>query len=334
MTRAVAKSVGVVGAGDVSFKAHLPLLTAMGISIPWIIDSSRGRAQAAAEAYAIPHCLDADELDRVTPTDVVLLTCPYGVRQPYFEFFRDKPVALYVEKPVARTEAELAQICALRAPYQIAAGFLRRSMGVTNIMRGVVKDRLFGRLRRVRSEFGTITAISTAASFAKDAKLAGGGQLIESAIHNIDVICFMAGITSARVHRSHMVHENNFDLHTEATIGLLNAQGDTIEMELIVTCFRNTKYEIEMEFDHAVVTFSVFKPMLPRVRTRQGQRAFHLVDAVEKDYPRQIFDVAYVFWSEFLNGLEHRRTNYTNAATSAVTTSIIEQLYQGAHNER
>jgi predicted dehydrogenase len=334
MTSGAVKSVGVVGAGDVSFKAHLPLLTAMGISIPWIIDSSRRRAQAAAEAYAIPHCLGVDELARVTPTDIVLLACPYGVRQPYFEFFRDKPVALYVEKPVARTEAELGQICALRAPYQIAAGFLRRSMGVTNIMRGVVKDCLLGRLRRVRSEFGTIPAIASGASFAKDAKLAGGGQLIESAIHNIDTICFMAGATSARVRRSHMIHENRFDLHTEGTVELLNAQGDAIEMELVVTCFRHTKYEIEMEFDHAVVTFSIFKSMLPHVRTRQGQSAFHLVDAVAKDYPRQVFDVAYVFWSEFLNGLEHRRANYTNAATTAVTTSIVEQLYQGAENER
>jgi predicted dehydrogenase len=329
MTRTVIKTVGVVGAGNVSFKAHLPLLTAMGISIPWIIDSSRGRGQAAAKAYGIPRCLGANELDRVTPTDVVLLACPYGMRQPYFEFFRDKPVAFYVEKPVARTQSELSQICALRAPYEIAAGFLRRSMGITNIMRGVIKDCLFGRLRRVRSEFGTSTAISAGGTFAKDVKLAGGGHLIESAIHNIDLICFIAGVTSARVQRSHMIHENRFDLHTEATIDLVDAHGDTIEMELLVTCFRNTKYEIEMEFDHAVVTFSLFKPMLPQVRALQGGSVFHLVDAVAKDYPRQVFDIAYVFWSEFLNGLEHRRANYTNAATTAVTTSIIEQLYEG-----
>jgi predicted dehydrogenase len=210
----------------------------MGISIPWIIDPSRGRAQAAAEAYAIPHCLGADELDRVTPTDVVLLACPYGARQPYFEFFRDRPVAFFVEKPVARTGAELSRICALRAPYQIAAGFLRRSMGITNIMRGVVKDCLFGRLRRVRSEFGTSTAISSGAAFAKDVKLAGGGQLIESAIHNIDVICFMAGVTSARVQHSHMIHENDFDLHTEATIGLLDAHWATTSTGRKIIGFR------------------------------------------------------------------------------------------------
>jgi len=329
MMSTAVKSVGVVGAGNVSFKSHLPLLTTMGISVPWIIDPLRGRAQAAAEAYAIPHCLGADELNRATPTDVVLLACPYGVRQPYFEFFRDKPVAFYVEKPVARTRAELSQICALREPYQIAAGFLYRSMGITNIMRDVIKDRLFGRLRRVRSEFGTSTVVSTGAGFAKDVTLAGGGQLIESAIHNIDLICFLVGATSAQVQRSHMIHENHFDLHTEATIGLIDAIGDTIEMELLVTCFRSTKYEIEMEFDHAVVTFSVFKPMLPQVRAHQGRSAFRLFDAVTKDYPRQAYDVMYVFWSEFLKGLEHRCANYTSAATTAVTTSIIEQLYGG-----
>jgi predicted dehydrogenase len=202
-------------------------------------------------------------------------------------------------------------------------------MGITNIVRGVVTDRLFGRLRRVRTEFGTSTVISAGTAFAKDVKLAGGGQLFESAIHNIDVICFMAGITSASVQRSHMIHENDFDLHTEATIELIDAHGDAIEMELLVTCFRSTKYEIEMEFDHAMITFSLFKPTLPQVRARQGRSAFHLVDAVVKDYPREIFDVAYVFWSEFLSGLEHRRANYTNAATTAVTASIIEQLYRG-----
>ena len=327
MTGKLVQTIGVVGAGSVSFKSHLPLLMTMGISIPWVIDASRMRAQAAAEAYSIPHCLTPDELDHTTPTDAVLLACPYGARKPYFEFFGDKPVALYIEKPVARTSAELSEICALRAPYEIAAGFLRRSMGVTNIMRGVIKDRLFGRLRHVRSEFGTSTVISGGSSFAKDVKLAGGGQLFESAIHNIDAVCFMIGATSACVQRAQMIHEDGFDLHTEATIGLVDRDGSAIGMELLVTCLRNTNYEIQLEFDHAVVTLSLFKPILPQVRTYRGRNVFHLVDAVAKDYPRQVFDVTYVFWSEFLNGLKYRRENYTNATTTAVSTSIIEQLY-------
>jgi predicted dehydrogenase len=328
------KTVGVVGAGSISFKSHLPLLTEMGIGIPWIIDPSSTRARAAAQAYGIPRCLDPNELEQASLVDVVLLACPYGTRQPYFEFFRKKPVALYIEKPVARTEAEFREICALRPPYQIAVGFQRRSMGVVNIVRGLIRDCLFGRLRRVRSEFGTSTVISSGAEFARDVKLAGGGQILESAIHNIDAICFMAGISSARVRRSHMIHENYFDLHTEANIELLDADRNKIEMELLVTCFRSTSYEIEMEFDNASLRFSLFKPMLPQVRSRHGCGIFQLTDSIANDYPRQAFGVTYAFWSEFLKGLEERRINYTNAATTAVTTSIIEQLYDAAHNER
>ena len=330
MTR-TGRTVGVIGAGSISFGAHLPLLCSMGIDVPWIVDASSGRARAAADAYGIPRCIDAEHLDSATPVDVVLLACPYGVRKPYFDFFADKPTALYVEKPVARTTTELEDICALRAPYQIAAGFLRRSMGITRIMRAVIDDRLFGRLRRVRSEFGTSTAISAGAGYAKDAALAGGGQLLESAIHNIDAICFMAGVTAAHVERSHMIHENQFDLHTEATITLVDGRGETIEMELLVTCFRSTKYEIQMEFDRASVTFSLFTQMAPQVRAHsEHATSFQLLDAVRNDYPRQVFDMAHVFWSDFLDGLDRKCANYTNAAATAATTSFVEQLYARA----
>lgn len=323
-----ARTVGVIGAGGMSFNSHLPLLAAMGIGVPWIVDASPARARTAADAYAIPRCLEPTQLDQTTPVDIVLLACPYGVRKPYFDFFAGSTSAFYVEKPVARTTAELQGICALRPPHQIAAGFLRRSMGITRIMRAVIEDRLFGRLRRVRSEFGTITKIHSGTAFATDVALAGGGQLLESAIHNIDAVCFMAGITSAHVERSHMIHEDHFDLHTEATIALRDASGEAVEMDLLVTCFQNTSHEIEMEFDHAVVTCSLFTHMTPRVRSRSGRRMpFQLVDAATKDYPRQIFDVAHVFWSDFLEGLDQQRANYTSAAGSAVTTSIIEQLY-------
>jgi hypothetical protein len=82
-----------------------------------------------------------------------------------------------------------------------------------------------------------------------------------------------------------------------------------------------------MEFDHAIVRFSLFKPGLPQVRGRLGERELSLLGASGKDYPRDVFDVTYSFWSEFISGLAEGRENYTNATTTRVTTSIIEQLY-------
>lgn len=321
------RKVGIVGAGTVVFNAHLPLLKAMGLEVCWILDANKNRAKAAAEAYGVPLALGADELDKTPPTDIVLLACPYGSRKPYFDFLRGRDGAIYIEKPVARSVHELEEICRLRPDYAIAGGFLRRSMGVTNIVRGLIEDGIFGKLRRVKSMFGTATIISSGGGFAKDVGLAGGGQLLESAIHNVDAICYMAGIRQASVKRCKMIHENGFDLHTEANIQLLDAQGREIEMELLVTCFRSTQYEIEMEFDAAKLTFSLFKPRLPELRTGKNQRVYQLLDHDLKDYPRQVFDVLYVFWTDFLNGWEAQERNYTNACSTSATASIIEQLY-------
>jgi predicted dehydrogenase len=322
------KTIGVIGAGSIAFKSHLPLLKSQGLEVRWILDSNKARAKAVAEAFGVPQFLGADELEKATPADLFLLACPYGSRPPYYEFLRAKQGALYIEKPVARSVRELDVICQLRPDYAVAAGFQRRSMGATNLVKSIIADELFGRLRRVRSEFGTATIISTSANFAKDLRLAGGGQLIESAIHNVDAVCYMADVQMATVIRCAMEHEGGFDLHTDAQLTLTDNQGRDFEFELLVTCFHNTRYEIELQFDRAALTFSLFRPMRPEVRMIHGKRTYHLTDPMRQDSPHGAFDVHHVFLTDFLNGLETQTPNYTNACATRATALIMEQLYK------
>ena len=322
------RTIGIIGAGSMVFKSHLPLLTALGFDVRWVLDSVRTRAKAVAEAFEVPMFLGADELATAPLTDLVLVACPYGSRQPYFEFLRGREGAIYIEKPVARSVRELEAICRLRPDYAVATGFLRRSMGTTNLVKGLIADELFGRLRRVRSEFGTATIISAGAGFAKDVKLAGGGQLFESAIHNVDAVCYMADVQTATVTRCVMEHEGGFDLHTDAQLTLTDRHGRDFEFELLVTCFHNTRYEIEMQFDRAILTFSLFRPMRPEVRVAHGQRTYQLTDPLRQDSPGGAFDVNHVFLTDFLNGLETQTPNYTNACATRATALIMEQLYE------
>lgn len=322
------RTVGIIGAGNIVFRSHLPLLRAIGADVRWILDIDKTRAQAVAKAFDIPLALGGNELGIATATDVVLVTCPYGSRAPYYEFLRGRSAAVYVEKPIARSVSELERICELRPDYALAAGFLRRSHGLTNTLRGLIQDEVFGNLRRVRSEFGTATVISSGGSFAKKAELAGGGQLFESAIHNIDTVCYMAGINGAVVRECRMEAEGQFDLHTEACLHLRDACGREIELDLLVTCFYSTEYEIEMEFDRARLSFSLFNNKPLTLQAIHGQRSYRISDSVFADYPRDVFDVLYVFWTTFLSGLDARRPNYTSARSTVVTASIIEQLYR------
>jgi predicted dehydrogenase len=193
------KTVGIIGAGEIVFAAHLPFLKAMGARPKWIVDIAGQSAKNAASAYDIPVALTPDELEKTTPTDIILLACPYGARKPYYDFFRKNEAALYIEKPVAKSMAEQYEISSLREDYAICAGFMRRSMGLTNIVKGLIEDEIFGRLHHVKSAFGTATQTSAGAGFAKNLDLAGGGQLFESAVHNIDAICYMANLSRPEV---------------------------------------------------------------------------------------------------------------------------------------
>ena len=327
MLNTTVKTIGIIGAGSIVFKSHLPLLTALGFEVRWVLDSVLARAKAAAQAFKVPIFLGEDELATAPLVHLVLVACPYGSRQPYFDFLRNRECAIYIEKPVARSVLELDTICSMRPDYAVAAGFLRRSMGVTNLVKDIISDELFGRLRRVRSEFGTATIVSGGGGFAKNVKLAGGGQLFESAIHNVDTICYMAGVKTATLTRCLMEHEDGFDLHTDAQMTLTDSQGRDFEFELLVTCLHNTRYEIEMQFDHAVLTFSLFRPMRPEVRVKHGKRTYHLIDPMRQDSPSGSFDVNQVFLTDFLNGLETQTPNYTNACATRATALIMEKLY-------
>lgn len=302
----------------------------MGVDVRWISDINENLAQDLAKAFNIPLALGAEELALAPAADVVLIACPYGARAPYYEFLRERPEAIYVEKPVARSAAELERICQLRPDYALAAGFIRRTDGATNIVKGLIEDEVFGRLLRVRSEFGGATGISSQGGFAKDVKLAGGGQLLESAIHNIDAVCYIAGIEQAVARECRMEAENGFDLHTEALFRLTDAHGQEIEMELLVTCFHHTRFEIELEFERACLSFSLFKKKPPTVRAIGGERSYRVLDALLDDYPRTSYGFFYVFWKDFFSGLENRRPNYTSARSTLATTSIVEQLYRAA----
>ena len=96
----------------------------------------------------------------------------------------------------------------------------------------------------------------------------------------------MADVQTATVTRCVMEHEGGFDLHTDAQLTLIDRQGRDFEFELLVTCFHNTRYEIEMQFDRAILTFSLFRPMRPEVRVAHGQRTYQLTDPLRQDSPR------------------------------------------------
>jgi len=109
-------TVGVIGAGEITTKIHLPAMTAMnGVRIAYIADVNLNAARQAGASYGIDSLgLDGDP-SSLPSTDVALLAIPVGARAPFYELFAGRGTAVFAES--------LLQ-CPAMTPIGFAAFFL------------------------------------------------------------------------------------------------------------------------------------------------------------------------------------------------------------------
>src|ERR1700730_14990387 len=96
--------IGIIGAGQIVEDAHLPVLKAIeGTTITWIADIDKARADLLSRMYHVRE-IEASDISRaIADIDVCLIAIPLGVRRDYIERCAESGVALYAEKPFART---------------------------------------------------------------------------------------------------------------------------------------------------------------------------------------------------------------------------------------
>ena len=95
-------SVGIVGAGEIVSRIHLPVLSACeDIRIAYVADKNPEAARSVAGSYKVAPVTVADNLDMLPQTDVVLLAVPVTARLPYYELFAKRGTSVLAEKPLA-----------------------------------------------------------------------------------------------------------------------------------------------------------------------------------------------------------------------------------------
>ena len=74
-------SVGIVGAGEITSRIHLPVLTACdGIRIAYVTDKNAHAARAVGEGYKLAAITMPANIEELPVTDVALLAVPVGTR--------------------------------------------------------------------------------------------------------------------------------------------------------------------------------------------------------------------------------------------------------------
>ena len=173
-------SVGVMGAGEIVSRIHLPVLSACeGISLAYVADRNPETARFVAKTFGTRPVSVPDELEELPRTDVVLLAVPVNARMPYYELFARRGSCVLAEKPLAASVRDAERACELYPEYALACGFQRRSYASVNLARRVISENWFGPLRSISVSEGALTTKTGTDSRFYDERGSGGGVLMD-----------------------------------------------------------------------------------------------------------------------------------------------------------
>jgi predicted dehydrogenase len=239
----------------------------------------------------------------------------------------NKGIALYVEKPFAKTEKEHLFTCSGFKPYNLAVGFQRRALGKTAIIKKIIEEGFFGKLKRISFEFGN-TRASRGLSYQNNPALSGGGILFDVAIHGIDCIMFFTQAEKLVLKSKKIINDEdlNIDIHSEIEFELYDPLGSSIQCNSLISQLTNTSNNIKLKFENAELVFSLFDE--EPIKILKNDLSINLTDALYGNTPSSSHQIFYSFWRSFIEGIVSEKTNLTSAINSVMTTRFIEQAYQ------
>ena len=332
MNRSKCIRVGVLGCGQITRDVHMPVLSVLpDVEVVWVADMQGERAHDVARAFGVHSWLAPATPKDLPEADVVLVAIPWGARPPYLDELAVRNVAAYVEKPLARTVSDHKALCAAFGASRLADGLQRRSWGPVVAARSQVDKALFGQLRSVRFEVGG-PGIVVGSRYGADFELAGGGILFETGVHGLDAVLRIVSARSVQVVECNMALDGRFDIDTQARAVLTRFDGSQVEFHVVASYLRTTSNALELQFEHANVSFSLFSWSGFHVKGRLG--GHWRLDTSKPLLPLTSFQTFGRHWSRFLDGVREGLANETSAIESFTTTHLIEQLYEGRLGQR
>jgi predicted dehydrogenase len=324
--------IGIIGAGVIVEDAHLPVLKNLQeAEVSWIADVNSKRAKLLGEMYGVRQIAPSTIESALQDIDVCLIAIPIGARTPYLEACAQAGVAVYVEKPFARTRQEHESYCTSFSDYQIAVGFQRRLYKPLGVMQELIENQYFGQLLRVEFDSGSYNLKSGGAQkYITDPILSGGGLVIDSGIHGLDQILFTTGADDLQLKEIEAVVFNGIDYETSFSTEII-AKESRFTVQCNLTRVRNIAQGFKFHFEAATASFDLSPDASVFVTSVEGKRIEKIkLELSSSNVPRAttINQSFYLFWTLFLQGLSKREANLTSASSSILTTKWIEEIYQ------
>jgi predicted dehydrogenase len=321
-----ALSVGIIGAGEITSRIHLPVLTACeGIHIGYIADKNAQTARAVAGSYKLSAIPVPANLEELPVTDVLLLAVPVAARTTYYELFARRKTAVLAEKPLAISGADGERLCDMYPEYALACGFQRRSFATAVLARRAIAEKWFGPLRGVEVSEGSLTTKTGVDSHFYDQPSAGGGVLMDLGCHSLDLALYISDASAATPVEHRFVFDDDIDREIEARLTLETPDGPC-PLHYFVTWLRPAKNTIDLRFDNCTLSLSCRPAETLEIRSNlDGRQAASL--AAKGAGAATVYQAFYLEWTAFLDGVRTHQASKFSARSCLPTVRAVEALY-------
>lgn len=188
--------VAIIGSGGIATGAHAPAYAANSdlCELVACADVSQEAADKFATRYNCASYTDvARMLDEVHPDAVSICTPPVG-HLPSVRLAAARGIAILCEKPMTRTVAEADEMVALveRAGIVFMTAFCHRFHGPVQQLKALIDQGKLGTVMQFYNRFsGRFAGVEN--RWFSQAEIAGGGNLMDTTVHSIDLFRYLAG---------------------------------------------------------------------------------------------------------------------------------------------
>ncbi len=243
-------TAAVIGIGDIS-ALHLAAIRANpGIELVGVCDVDAGRAETAGRAFGVPFFTDHRELLRAVSPQVVHVTTPHDQHVPVALDALNAGAHVLTEKPIGQSVAAGRRLVeqAAASDQKVGVVFQNRYYPTAVAIREVVTSGVLGPVTGARAAVWWFrpAAYYAAVPWRGRWENAGGGVLINQAIHTLDLLLWFLGAPSAVSGRAATLALQGA-IEVEDTATIVTDHDSGVRSTLFATNTHHTNADVELE---------------------------------------------------------------------------------------
>ena len=257
--------VGVIGCGGAASWHAMAVANAADCEVVGLVDPSetslrrfRTRVPIVAD---VPGFADVEEMFGAVDLDAVTVVTPHTLHHPIVMSAIKRNLHVLCEKPLTCTPEHAREIETAAAANNVTVmvSYQRRLDPAYAYMRGAIDDGVLGDIRSIQVSCGQHWLQGTAGTWRQQPALSGGGMLMDSGSHLVDMLLWLVDAPVESVSALVDNAGSPVDINTAATVsfaggihGQLSVVGDlaTTWMETVVVSGSEALLRYEIEPQH------------------------------------------------------------------------------------